>query len=205
MNKYKICPVCQTKNPPSVLECAECGNDLMGVRIVDDSIHELEVAQNSSTKAAQPQTDLVRVCDCGYENEVSERKCASCGEDISDIIPSPRTQKTAHKGYVFSSIDGKATLRLDRPGEYILGREHELATYLQPKLFVSRKHAILTVTDEGVFIRNLSKANGTYLNNEKISDTMAYKLCIGDEIGLGGFTNHEGRQELAAYFVVGAE
>ena len=61
------------------------------------------------------------------------------------------------------------------------------------------------MTAEGVFIQNLSKANGTYVNNERIDDSLAYKLCVGDEIGLGGFMNHEGRQELAAYFVLGEE
>lgn len=206
MKKYKICPVCRTKNPPSVLECIECGNDLMGVRIVDDSFVETEVTQVSQDNDnVQPQPDFVRVCECGHENEVSARKCISCGEDISDIIPTPRASQAKRAGYVFSSVDGKAKLKLECPCEHILGRENELASYLETKLFVSRKHAVLTVTDEGVFIQNLSKANGTYVNNEKIEDALAYRLCVGDEIGLGGFMNFEGRQELAAYFVLGEE
>ena len=40
MDKFKICPVCHTKNSPAVLECVECGNDLMGVRIVDETFLE---------------------------------------------------------------------------------------------------------------------------------------------------------------------
>ena len=105
--------------------------------------------------------------------------------------------------YALSSIDGIVKLELDCPCEHILGREHELASYLKSKRFVSRKHAKLTVSSEGVFIENLSKANGTYVNNEKLDDALAYKLCTGDEIGLGGNMNQEGRQELAAYFVIG--
>ena len=77
-----------------------------------------------------------------------------------------------------------------------------MAEYLSAKSFVSRCHAKLTVTSEGVFIENLSKANGTYINNEKIDDGKAYKLCVHDEVGLGGFVNQNGRQELAAYFVI---
>ena len=76
---------------------------------------------------------------------------------------------------------------------------------VKSKSFVSRKHARITVTEEGVFIENLSKANGTYLNNEKLDDDKAYKLCIGDEIGLGGLENQYGRQESAAYFIFGVE
>ena len=204
MNKYKICPVCHTKNAPSVLECVECGNDLMGVRIVDDASVEQKTRQdNGSATPVLSQPGLVRVCDCGFENEVSARKCASCGEDISDIIPTPRELVKSQTCYVITSVDGKVSLKLDSPSEHIIGREQELSTYLQPKVFVSRKHARLTVTSEGLFIQNLSKANGTYVNNEKIDDDVAWKLCVGDEIGLGGIMNPQGRQEQAAYFVVG--
>lgn len=204
MKKYKICPVCQTKNLPSVLECIECGNDLMGVRATDDSLAVPEPTKTQPEFVSNQQaSDLIRVCDCGYENEVSVRKCVSCGEDISDIIPSPRRRVSSQTDYVIQSIDRKESLCLSCPSEHVLGREQELAAYLQPMLYVSRKHARLTVTSEGLFIENLSKANGTYVNNEKIDDGVAFKLCAGDEIGLGGFKNHEGRQEFAAYFVVG--
>ena len=207
MRKYKICPVCHAKNLPSVLECTECGNDMMGVRIVDDVhikpvIHIVESPEHVSEKSS---ADLVRVCDCGYENEVSVRKCVSCGEDISDIIPAPRRSNKVNSIYIVSSFDGVVSLRMECPSEHIIGREQELSSYLKPLLFVSRKHAKVTVTSEGVFIQNLSKANGTYINNEKIDDDIAYKLCVGDEIGLGGFVNDEGRQDMAAYFVVGRE
>jgi pSer/pThr/pTyr-binding forkhead associated (FHA) protein len=103
------------------------------------------------------------------------------------------------------TIDGVATIRLDLPSEHIIGREHELAEYLKNKLFVSRKHALITVTSEGVFIQNLSNANGTYVNNERIDNNSAIKLCKDDEIGLGGLVNQNGRQDMAAYLVVGID
>ena len=90
LEKYKVCPVCKTKNSPTVLECVECGNDLMGIRVVDDSYkaEPEKVLQNQAPQSATG--ELVRICDCGQENDVSARKCVSCGEDISDIGPSPR-------------------------------------------------------------------------------------------------------------------
>lgn len=205
LEKYKVCPVCKTKNSPTVLECVECGNDLMGVRVVDDSYYaEPEKAPQKQT----PQSatgELVRICDCGQENDVSARKCVSCGEDISDIVPSPRVNAVEATTYCISSIDGEAVLRLECPSEHVIGRENELSGYLESKPFVSRKHARLTVTSEGLFLQNLSRANGTYVNNEKIDDNTAYKLCVGDEIGLGGIVSQNGRQERAAYFTVGIE
>ena len=204
MDKFKICPVCHAKNSPAVLECIECGNDLMGVRVVDEAFLE-EQKKPEPEMVTVPTSDLVKVCDCGAENELSTRKCSVCGEDISDVIPTPRKETTALPAFFLMSFDGLAKLELSCPSEHIIGRENELAEYMSAKSFVSRCHAKLTVTSEGVFIENLSKANGTYINNEKINDGTAYKLCVGDEIGFGGFVNQNGRQELAAYFAVRAE
>lgn len=200
MDKFKICPVCNAKNSPAVLECIECGNDLMGVRVVDETV--FEVQKETEMVVEKPTNELVRICDCGAENELSARKCSVCGEDLSDVIPTPRSRAVENTYPNIVSIDETVKLELTCPGEHILGRENELAEYLTAKLFVSRCHARITVTTEGVFIENLSKANGTYINNEKIDDGTAYKLCVGDEIGLGGFANQNGRQELAAYFMV---
>lgn len=201
MEKFKICPVCHAKNSPAVLECVECGNDLMGVRIVDETFIEEQKKTEPETGLAQT-SDIVRVCDCGAENELSARKCSVCGEDISDVIPTPRKKATGSPNFLFISFDDAVKLELICPSEHIIGRENELAEYLSTKSFVSRRHAKLTVTAEGVFVENLSKANGTYINNEKIDDGKAYKLCVHDEVGLGGFVNQNGRQELAAYFVI---
>ena len=202
MNKYKICPVCKTKNNPSFLECSNCGNDIMGVRIVDDSNATVGSCEISGGDCHGNEV-LVRICECGYENTFSARKCARCGEDISDIIPCKQSSVLSEKNYTISSLDGLSVLDLECPSEHIIGRENELADYLKSKTFVSRKHALLTVTTEGLFLQNLSSANGTFVNNEKLDDNNAYSLCEGDEIGLGGFEDKSGRQDLAAYYIVG--
>ena len=203
MNKYKVCPVCKAKNIPAVLECIECGNDLMGVRVVDDSIINNSESNETASHPTVQHNELVRICDCGQVNEVTSRKCISCGEDISDIIPSHKEfEDTTKNNYGIKSIDGEATLLLHCPSNHIIGRECELSDYLNSKSYVSRVHAKITVTSEGVFIENLSRANGTYVNNEKIDNDKAYKLCIGDEIGLGGISNQNGRQKMAAYFIL---
>lgn len=202
MDKFKICPVCHAKNSPAVLECSECGNDLMGVRIVDEASLEEQKHSRNEPDTVPQENDLVRICDCGTENELSARKCSACGEDISDVIPTPRSKANKQPHFFFMSYDEAVKLELSCPSEHIIGRENELSDYLSSKTFVSRRHAKLTVTSEGVFIENLSKANGTYINNEKIDDGTAYKLCVSDEIGLGGFANQNGRQEFAAYFII---
>lgn len=201
MAKYKVCPSCNAKNSPAVLECVECGNDLMGVKLIDDAVTPVVVAEPAKQESGE---QLIRLCDCGTENELPNRKCTSCGEDLSDIVPTPRAAVQTAATHKITSLDGQCILQLVCPGEYVIGRENELAEYLGRKSYVSRRHAKITVTAEGVFLENLSRANGTYANNEKLSDGTAYRLCSGDEIGFGGMECRSGRQDQAAYFIFGS-
>jgi hypothetical protein len=200
MAKYKLCPACNAKNSPAVLECIECGNDLMGVKLIDDSVAPSMSAEPVNQAPAER---LIRLCDCGTENELPNRKCTACGEDLTDIVPTPSVDAKPIVTYQLTSMDDQCVLQLTCPGEHVIGRENELADYLSTRSFVSRRHAKITVTSEGVFLENLSRANGTYINNEKLPDGTAYQLCSGDEIGLGGFQCQGERQEQAAYFLFG--
>lgn len=198
--KYKVCPECGKHNPPSLLECRYCEFDLTGVRVVDDETEQKETATNQSSVPPVEAT-LVRVCECGAENAPQARKCAVCGEDISDIIPSPK-QKPASTGsyYELRSVDGTFSVMIDKP-ILIIGREVELKEYLADKVYVSRQHAKLTVVAGKLFIENLSGTNKTYVNNEEIPDDAPTPLSSGDEIGLGGKVIDGRRQQEAAYFI----
>ena len=58
MEKYKVCPSCNTHNPPNLLECISCEADLTGIRIID----ELTEQKNISDPIVSPaQIDLVRI------------------------------------------------------------------------------------------------------------------------------------------------
>ena len=204
LSKYKICPQCGEKNPPSQLDCSSCDADLTGVRIVDDSTAEKKpeeppVREDGAAEAAKP--ELVRICECGVENVPQARKCRACGEDISDILPVRReAMQSRTLVYELKAPDGSLTVTMEQPS-VILGREAELKEYLQTKSYVSRRQARLTVTEDGVLIENLSRTNKTYLNNEKLPDGAPAALRDGDEIGLGGKVIGGSRQEQAAYFI----
>lgn len=51
-----------------------------------------------------------------------------------------------------------------------------------PLLSVSRRQCALTVTDEGVKIRDLASSNGTYINNQRINEV---KVSAGDRLVIG--------------------
>ncbi len=197
MEKFKICPSCHEKNEPTLLECIYCEADLTRVKITDE---ESERMQENNSIAEQQTAELVRLCECGAKNPPNARKCSSCGEDISDITPTPDTaEKPAETTFVLSSTDGQYAYKLTSD-EIIIGRENVMSEYLSVKSYVSRSHARLSIINSELFIENMSNTNFTYVNNQRITEKT--RLNDGDEIGLGG-TNINGKsQSMAAYFLV---
>lgn len=197
MEKFKICPGCGTHNNPLAIECESCGEDLSCVRI-QDSQQEM----HTSTPAVEPQnTPMVRICDeCGAKNEPQARKCAQCGEDISLIALTP--DEAAPKHFSLSSTDGKFAFEItEKDAAITIGRECGMQEYLLNKLFVSRRHAELSVADGVLQIKSFETAkNGTHINGVAIAPNEPVALHDGDIVGLGG--NDASTQKDAAYFQV---
>ena len=148
----------------------------------------------------QPSVTMIRLCECGAKNPPNARKCSSCGEEISDITPTPDEQgSVVETTFVLSSTDGQYAYKMTSD-EVVIGRENIMSEYLSSKSYVSRAHAKLILENNELYIENLSGTNFTYINNKKI--IAKEKLSDGDEIGLGG-TNINGKcQSEAAYFLV---
>ena len=162
---------------------------------------EAKPEQTNETPIAADTGNTVRVCECGTKNPPNARKCSACGEDISDITPTPDTcEAEQEKGvpFMITSVDGKYAFEIPE-GETVIGREHTMKEYLKEKLYVSREHCKITNNGNGLFVENLAKTNYTYLNNEKVTERT--KLSDGDELGLGGISRG-GYQDKAAYFTV---
>ena len=191
MTRFKLCPYCGRKNPPALLECEECEADLTAVRATDGEPREQAPAEEPPTAA--------RICeDCGFRNVPAARKCAQCGADISYIAPVP-AQRIARQAHYTLVSDDEFAFDITKPLT-VVGREAEMSEYLAAKGFVGRKQAKLTLTDDGLYITNLGQTNGTYVNNERLTEAPR-RLSDGDEIGLGG-NSANGKQALAAYFTV---
>jgi pSer/pThr/pTyr-binding forkhead associated (FHA) protein len=50
---------------------------------------------------------------------------------------------------------------------------------------VSRRHAVLWGTEDGLYVRDLGSTNGTLVNGFKLQPKMSYKLRNGDRIEVG--------------------
>ena len=195
MSKFRICPDCGRRNPPGRIECEECEADLTAVPLTDDTESSAPAAQApASSGAAKPRP--VRICSCGAENPAAARVCASCGEDISDIIPAIPGEVRC----TLASCDGAWAFMLSSP-ETLLGRERELAEYFAAKPFVSRVHAKLSMSGGRVFIEDMGATNHTFVNGERVTDGPR-ELHDGDLVGLGGNDPGGADQAGAAYFTV---
>ncbi len=203
MEKFKICPICGKKNAPNMVECVECETDLTGVPV---GVQEATLAVDSPEEVATSTAgnSMVRICECGERNAPSARKCKKCGEDISDIIPVTVEQddleeQTTH--FSLSSLDGEYAYQLVE-NRTVVGREYSMREYLSSKEYVSRKHAEFLIEANKLWIKNFSKTNYTYINNERIADDEYVELHDGDIVSLGGKEINGSQQQKAAYFCV---
>ncbi len=206
LEKYKVCPACGEHNPPNLLECRKCETDLTGIKVVDSVMEQQEAEQIQQPINTGGTGAMERVCECGAHNPPQARKCEACGEDISDIIPTPvagcEGQNTEVFSYTLSSATDDFTVIMDKPLA-VIGREAEIGEYLSAKPYVSRQHAELSIVAGKVFIKNLSNTNKTFINNKQIEGNDPVELNMGDEIGLGGMEINGARQDKAAYFIIG--
>jgi hypothetical protein len=142
---------------------------------------------------------------CGHRNPPGASFCSSCGEVLD--LPDDRT-------IVIAQIDpmqdapgahDNASIRLGdvtgwgvlvvRSGEMTgtrftlnnkmtrIGRSPE-CEILFDDITVSRSHAEITASEDGLTVRDLGSLNGTYINREIIDQS---KLVHGDELQVGKF------------------
>jgi hypothetical protein len=70
-----------------------------------------------------------------------------------------------------------------RAGENVLGRAHDAAVWIDDPS-VSRRHALIHVSDEGATLADSESRNGTFRRGQRIDGAVA--LEDGDEFVLGG-------------------
>ena len=75
------------------------------------------------------------------------------------------------------------TLNFEEGTEWIIGRDPDEAFFALEDKKVSRKHARIYKTDEGLFIQNLSRVNPTLINDLPLKDSALLKE--GDKVTIG--------------------
>lgn len=160
-----ICPVCKHSNEPNATVCQQCGFSLK------DPL--------SSPDSRTKRTDLP----------------AGILEGLQDwSVDEAVVPKNGLAIYMESKI---SPVRVDSSEEIILGRKSGKTAELTDRLFdlsplggyghgVSRRHAVILRTEDGYVIVDLGSANGTWLNEKRLSPQQHYPFESGSYIRLGG-------------------
>ena len=161
---------------------------------------------------------MIVVCkNCGQKQQQENIFCNNCGAKLIEddglrtmpINPAMGglatnrlegaldKQALGHAQLNLHIIRSGQILPLPGPGEYIVGRVSEgqsilpdidLEPYNAYESGVSRLHARIKIEDKAMWITDLGSANGTQVNNKKLSPHQEYPLGDKDVVRLGRFS-----------------
>jgi FHA domain len=142
----------------------------------------------------------VQCPECGSPQSDAHRFCARCGAPLpsrpADTTgPFSVSDAAGAQGLVVPRGTGPALAVLSGGGldgqifslvknQLTIGRASDCDVFLDD-VTVSRHHATLTLTDDGVVLVDLGSMNGTYINRRRIESEE--RLEDGDEIQVGKF------------------
>jgi pSer/pThr/pTyr-binding forkhead associated (FHA) protein len=138
---------------------------------------------------------------CGHGNEPGARFCSACGtpldpDEITAGVPAVTADDDveAVDAALAELPEGAAVLVVRRgpnagsvfavdAGDVAAGRHPESDIFLDD-ITVSRRHAVVTRTDDRFELRDSGSLNGTYVNHARVE---TIELQSGDEIQIGRF------------------
>ncbi|RME87136.1 MAG: FHA domain-containing protein [Anaerolineae bacterium] len=154
------CPNCQHEELDGAIFCSECGAQLIGGELVTQNI------------------------------QTAERQAIA---DTTRISPKP-TPRTTSAWLSLHLLDSGKIIPLPDQSEFSLGRVSEgqpimpdidLTPYQAYACGVSRLHAVIRRSKDGVKIMDLGSSNGTYVNGKRLEPNVEQRLSHGDVIALG--------------------
>lgn len=162
------CESCGAQQLAGALYCAECGASLMASRNEPDGTeHPFTNVPRTSTRPG-----LI-----GQQVESDVK-----AESIRFMIPSSGRQITL-------SLDEQIRVGRADPAASLYP-EVDLTADGGAEFGVSRLHATISRSEEGVVIIDMSSTNGTLLNNYTLPTELPYPLQNGDEIRFGDLLVH---------------
>ncbi len=102
-------------------------------------------------------------------------------EDVGDVVVEDGQPGGGPVAGLWLEREGHEPVLLTGAERFVVGRERTCDVVLaSPR--VSREHAEILVTDEGVRVNDLKSSNGTFFNGERI---MVHDVADGDEVTFG--------------------
>lgn len=179
----KQCIQCGHLNEPHAVMCAQCPSDLLQAqevfeqRVQDpDSSNDTSKASDNSSRRGPTMESADRVteqlpCDCPIPGGDPGATCFACGGLVaSEQRASSNPQTGSESAHQLSAMLPNG-IRQEIGVGLFLGRDlarasAETASALGPLMGISRSHAWLCCSGNGVIVVDLGSRNGTWLGSE---------------------------------------
>lgn len=134
---------------------------------------------------------------CGQENAEGYTVCSKCGHPSPLANVQPQSGEQLVYSLTFRVEGEDIPLTLVPSQRAMMGRQApfmlqvpdvDLTTFNAAEHGISRVHAVVDCTRNGIQITDLDSRNGTFVNGERVHPFNAHVLRHGDAIRLGGLT-----------------
>lgn len=161
-----ICPHCNYQNPDGNVLCIQCSMPLD----IDAIAAEAEQSSKEVTRVLNQRPAAANVPRWGTASLGAERKLLLHvrGFDTPLVV-------LLHDRLLMGRYDAQADSVPDI----------DLEEFDGTRLGVSRRHAVITVDDEGLRVMDLGSANHTFINGQRLIAHQERILRDGDELRLG--------------------
>ena len=203
MKRYKICPVCNTKNEDSEVLCGSCFADISNAAI---KIENSEIQQKLNPDFQPDSGNQNKICPaCGAVNPDYAMLCDSCQIDITEVKPGNCNLNAENASLILYSNPSQscAKIKIAIKNGDVVGRcgkcanpqaeylkclnisDKEDNNFIDCMKFntVSRRHAQFIYENGTFFIIALPESkNATCLNGEVLERGRRYSVKSGDII-----------------------
>lgn len=158
-----ICPACQAENVINALYCNQCGAYLL--------------------EDGRKKTDPLAADETGWMGETLEIE--SVARPQPSLAPTAiRLRIGPEKRIVEMSLEKSILIGRGDPDSNIFP-EVDVTDDIAPDKSVSRRHAVITKTENQVIIEDVGSINGTYLNGKRVASHNPEPLNNGDTLQCG--------------------
>jgi hypothetical protein len=187
------CQRCSQALPDGTLFCDRCGTARLGP--LPPGSYRVPRAEHAARLTMVPPP----LAESAGTPPVAEPPAAPAADlPNTGVVTPPRpARRDGRPPAVRMRLTNGAAYELRGKSEFIIGRRDALSGFLPDvdlapwngaECGVSRRHAAVHVTPEGVFIEDLESKNQTIRNGYRLLPRQRYPLANGDELRLGTLT-----------------
>ena len=151
-----ICAECGHENPPGVLVCENCGEDIYDLLLGEAATKKLDRKSTRELQLDEPSSSRPVLLYIG-----------GAAQPLS-----------------INRLNNLVIGRLD-PGDDSKLVDVDLSAFHAQEMGVSRKHARLNARQDPPVLIDLGSSNGTFVNGQRLEPEQPQSLDSGDEVKLG--------------------